>query len=929
MLKKIFFSLMALVAIVTGAQADVTIGITNTTTTTKSEATTETLAGSGTDVTVAKLDLSSSTQALSTYTKGDKAMNDGSSTSVYSTHTYKWGLNTGTSIDDAYMNTGHPNEYVGFSFTVAEGKTFSISGIAAKLASSANHVFRIRIEKTDGTVLYTAAAKTISRESANEQTITGLNADNAAGIQSLAAGTYNVKAYLAFGSTGKYLVFTKLQVTGTVGEAAPAKAYTVTAASNNEDYGTAATSASSLDESETATITATPKTGYEFISWAVEGEGSTLSSTTTNPTTLTMGTANATVTATFSAINYAITHNDATGGTYTISVAGGEATDANTTATMGQTITLAGTPTDPAQTYIRWNVKDADNNDVTVTSNQFTMPAKAVTISPVFSKPLNTLFSMTGITAITNDTENAKYGTVTATISDGGSVDVFNNKGGADGLLYSGNSINLNGSGDNYIHITFPTKLVAGDEISATFLAAGQGWKLNKTKSKSGAVEKTNPYTLTASDALIGATELYIYKIDAGCQISAITVKGEGQLSDLEVTSSATPVVAIGATSDIEYTSSSTGAMTFTSSDEEVATVSATGVITGVDGGTATITINQDADSDYRAGVATVTVTVPSKALLKIITLGGSSTKTSGTASFTADVDLSSNKKMDKGKYAGFTLDGENTIQTGDVIEVGIKTAQTGENGVFVFYDSKGENPNVLYNTGVRADEAKAYKFIAPATMNGAATVYLRRGNDNSGINEGWNPEINYIAVYRPDAFVTLNAAGFATYSSENDFEYAGADAYGMNLTATALTSTKETTGKVAAGEGILFKGEAGATVAIIETAGATAIADNSLLGTTMASGSTATPDYTANKYYALKGGTFKYYTGATFAANKAVFCVDKNTNLPNEFAISFDEATAIKGIAETEADAAAPVKVVKNGQLYIGNYNVAGQQVK
>ena len=238
--------MMLLVAIVTGAQADVTIGITNTTTTTSQQATTETLAGSGTDVTVAKLDLSSSTQALSTYTKGDKAMNDGSSTSVYSTHTYKWGKNTGTSIDDAYMNTNYPNEYVGFSFTVAEGRTFSISGIAAKLASSANHVFRIRIEKTDGTVLYTAAAKTITKGSDNEQTITGLNADNAAGIQSLAAGTYNVKAYLAFNSTGKYLVFTKLQVTGTVGEAAPAKAYTVTAASNNTDYGTASSVASSL-----------------------------------------------------------------------------------------------------------------------------------------------------------------------------------------------------------------------------------------------------------------------------------------------------------------------------------------------------------------------------------------------------------------------------------------------------------------------------------------------------------------------------------------------------------------------------------------------------------------------------------------------------------------------------------------------------------
>ena len=44
---------------------------------------------------------------------------------------------------------------------------------------------------------------------------------------------------------------------------------------------------------------------------------------------------------------------------------------------------------------------------------------------------------------------------------------------------------------------------------------------------------------------------------------------------------------------------------------------------------------------------------------------------------------------------------------------------------------------------------------------------------------------------------------------------------------------------------------------------------------------------------------------------------------------VSFDEETAINGIAESEANAEAPVKVIKNGKLFIGNYNVAGQQVK
>lgn len=696
-------------------------------------------------------------------------------------------------------------------------------------------------------------------------------------------------------------------------DSGPAKAYTVTAASNNDSYGTASAAASSLDKGETTTVTATPKTGYEFTSWSVEGEGSTLSSTTANPTTLTMGTANTTVTATFSAINYAITHNPATGGTYTISVAGGEATSESTTATIGQTITLAGTPADPAKPYIRWNVKDAEDANVTVINNQFTMPAKAVTISPVFSKPLNTLFSMTNITAITNDTGKSKYGTVTATISDGSSVDVFNNKGDANELLY-GSSINLNGSGSNYIHITFPTKLVEGDEISATFLADNQDWKISKTTS--GAAAKTNPYTLTENDALIGATELYIFKNNSA-QVTELYVKGEGQISDLEVTSSTTPTVAIGLTSAITTSTSSTGEITYSSSDTDVATVSDAGVITAVGGGTATITISQAADATYRPGSATVTVTVPETALLKIITSGGTSTKNTGTATFTADVNLSNNRKMDTGKYVGFTFTGDYSLQTGDVVEVDITTA--GQKGTFKFYDSKGDDPTLLYDTEVAPSEAKTYRFVMPAEMNGVKTVYLRRGADKSGINEGFNPYFGYIAVYRPDALINLNASGFATYSAGSDFIYAGADAYRMvlDLGEGTLTGAKIDDGtKIPAGAGILFKGEANGKIAIVNTNGATSIGDNSLKGTTDAEGNLVAKSG-SNTFYALSGNHFKPYTGASFAANKAYFEVGPGE--ARNFTMTFEdgETTSIAGI-ETKQN-------MENMKFY----NLNGQQVE
>ena len=62
---------------------------------------------------------------------------------------------------------------------------------------------------------------------------------------------------------------------------------------------TAVASGASVAEGGKVTLTATPISGYAFNGWEVSGTGSTLSSTSTNPTTFTMGTANSTVTATF------------------------------------------------------------------------------------------------------------------------------------------------------------------------------------------------------------------------------------------------------------------------------------------------------------------------------------------------------------------------------------------------------------------------------------------------------------------------------------------------------------------------------------------------------------------------------------------------------------------------------------------------------
>ena len=112
----------------------------------------------------------------------------------------------------------------------------------------------------------------------------------------------------------KFTFSKKFHIWGVYVEAIVAeKDYTVTAVSSNDTYGTVSAEASSLNATETTTITASPATGYQVTNWAVSGTGASISpsgASNSNTTTLTMGTANATVTATFGLKSYTVTLNN-------------------------------------------------------------------------------------------------------------------------------------------------------------------------------------------------------------------------------------------------------------------------------------------------------------------------------------------------------------------------------------------------------------------------------------------------------------------------------------------------------------------------------------------------------------------------------------------------------------------------------------------
>ena len=168
---------------------------------------------------------------------------------------------------------------------------------------------------------------------------------------------------------------------------------------------------------ETVYITATPSTGYSFSAWDIyktDASGTKVTpAASTASTSFTMPSYAVTVDATFAAINYAITHNAAENGTYTISVAGGAATSESTTANYNQTITLAATP-DSHYKLQAWNVtKTSSGDEITVTDNEFTMPAEAVTIAPTFGRVYTVTFRAYGGSSVSPIEQSTIGGSIT------------------------------------------------------------------------------------------------------------------------------------------------------------------------------------------------------------------------------------------------------------------------------------------------------------------------------------------------------------------------------------------------------------------------------------------------------------------------------------------------------------------------------------
>ena len=189
-------------------------------------------------------------------------------------------------------------------------------------------------------------------------TFTGTAANRSWGV---AAKTYTVNPNsTTWEITGPNQArITKIVITYTPSAAS----HTLSSAVSPAASGTVDLSATSVAEGSTATATATPATHYVFDHWSITGSGSTLSSTTANPTTVTMGTANTTVTANFSAAPKA---------SITLSEAGATTTDASTYY-VGDSYTLPSSTGASCGTkvLVGWSTVEVAETDTKPTSNYY------------------------------------------------------------------------------------------------------------------------------------------------------------------------------------------------------------------------------------------------------------------------------------------------------------------------------------------------------------------------------------------------------------------------------------------------------------------------------------------------------------------------------------------------------------------------------
>ncbi len=437
---------------------------------------------------------------------------------------------------------------------------------------------------------------------------------------------------------------------------------------------------------------------------------------------------------------------------------------------------------------------------------------------------------------------------------------------------------------------------------------------------------------MSATEPSISAADTEITAVESGVEVSEeITIKGENLT---------------GST------------LTATLSDDAPSTMNVILDDNTISGGaiSATATITYSA-TENASGTATLTLsdgTTSKEVAIKYVSTVNVATQTDVTGAETWDIENDITSDADAhtdGKYelyaniAGLTL-----ASTFDGTSLLVNA--TSSNTAYRKQYKCAQGAKLKFHTTVAGYVRVTFQSPSDETRNVIINGTTCEGSDGTRVVtdyhavEAGDVELTYSKSIRffkvefvteiPSQDVTVGSTGFATIGLPFATEIPeGVTAYAV----TAVNDSKVTTSEaiaagttVPANQGFIITA-APDTYTFTEVASATYTGDNLLqaVGATAKAATADAPIYV----FAVTDATnkkvgFKKATSGTLGAYKAY--LPATAQSPASLSISFegDDATAITNVnANDNANSVAPAKVIKGGKLYIGNYNVAGQQVK
>ena len=235
-----------------------------------------------------------------------------------------------------------------------------------------------------------------------------------------------------------------------------------------------------------------------------------------------------------------------------------------------------------------------------------------------------------------------------------------------------------------------------------------------------------------------------------------------------------------------------------------------------------------------------------------------------------------------------------------------------------------------VYRNGVQLSEptktAKKGEDITIALDENAPCMIMIESNQTGG-DGGFTFYAIEAAAATTEA-IEIPEDGVLTYVTQNALDFSSQNgaftAYvptGVNAAKTKVNTAEVTT--VPAGTALLLKGAAG-----IYNVNIVASAEEPEANIFQVSNGSVTGGDNIFAYSKTNKKFQKVNASVTIPTGKCYLVIDGVGQ--NALDIDFEgEATAVDAIAEASEAEATPVKVIKNGKLYIGNFNVAGQQVK